>query len=72
VCLPKDTQGFLGYAAAIGVDMPLLSAVVAVNDRIAETVDREVDRMTDTGGMAPETVAGGVAAGLVADPVAGS
>ena len=29
VCLPKDTCGFLGFADAVGVDMPLLRAVVA-------------------------------------------
>ena len=35
VCLPKDTNGFLGFAAGIGVEMPLLQAVVATNERIA-------------------------------------
>jgi UDPglucose 6-dehydrogenase len=43
VCLPKDTQGFLGFAATVGVDMPLLSAVVEVNDKLAEIVDHEAD-----------------------------
>jgi UDPglucose 6-dehydrogenase len=33
-CLPKDTQGFLGFAESINVDMPLLRAVIAVNDRL--------------------------------------
>jgi UDPglucose 6-dehydrogenase len=42
VCLPKDTNGFLGFAAARGVDMPLLDAVVAVNDQMAEEVAREL------------------------------
>jgi UDPglucose 6-dehydrogenase len=42
VCLPKDTQGFLGFADGIGVDMPLLSAVVETNDRLAEIVDHEI------------------------------
>ena len=41
-CLPKDTKGFLGFAAGIGVDMPLLSAVVETNDRLAEIVDHEI------------------------------
>ncbi|MFD7816048.1 2-dehydropantoate 2-reductase N-terminal domain-containing protein [Streptomyces sp. NPDC059785] len=36
VCLPKDTRGFLGLAETIGVDMPLLEAVVKVNDVLAE------------------------------------
>ena len=43
VCLPKDTQGFLGFADTVGVEMPLLSAVVEVNDRLAEIVDHEVE-----------------------------
>jgi UDPglucose 6-dehydrogenase len=43
VCLPKDTQGFLGFADRIGVDMPLLSAVVETNDRLAEVVSHEVE-----------------------------
>ena len=42
VCLPKDTQGFLGFAATIDVDMPLLSAVVETNERLAEIVDHEI------------------------------
>jgi UDPglucose 6-dehydrogenase len=43
VCLPKDTCGFLGFADTIGVDMPLLSAVVETNDRLAAIVSDEVD-----------------------------
>ncbi|TQM13769.1 2-dehydropantoate 2-reductase N-terminal domain-containing protein [Pseudonocardia kunmingensis] len=43
VCLPKDTQGFLGFADRIGVDMPLLSAVVETNDRLAAIVSHEVE-----------------------------
>jgi UDPglucose 6-dehydrogenase len=42
-CLPKDTKGFLGFAGDVGVRMPLLSAVVEVNDRLAEIVDHEVE-----------------------------
>jgi UDPglucose 6-dehydrogenase len=42
VCLPKDTQGFLGFAGTIGVDMPLLSAVVETNDRLAEIINYEI------------------------------
>jgi UDPglucose 6-dehydrogenase len=45
-CLPKDTSGFLGFADAIGVDMPLLSAVVETNDRLAAIVSDEVDTAT--------------------------
>jgi UDPglucose 6-dehydrogenase len=45
VCLPKDTQGFLGFAETIAVDMPLLSAVVETNDRLAALVNHEIDTM---------------------------
>jgi UDPglucose 6-dehydrogenase len=45
VCLPKDTQGFLGFADTVGVDMPLLSAVVEVNDRLAAIVDHEIEKV---------------------------
>jgi UDPglucose 6-dehydrogenase len=44
VCLPKDTQGFLGFADTIGVDMPLLSAVVETNDRLSAIVSHEVEQ----------------------------
>ncbi len=45
VCLPKDTQGFLGFAEQLGVDMPLLRATVEVNDRLAGIVSGEVDAL---------------------------
>lgn len=32
VCLPKDTNGMLGFAEEFGVSMPLLESVVAVNN----------------------------------------
>src|SRR5262245_17752561 len=31
-CLPKDTRGFLGFAEDLGVEMPLLSGVIEVNE----------------------------------------
>jgi UDPglucose 6-dehydrogenase len=34
-CLPKDTQGFLGFAADLGLDMPVLEAVIRMNDVVA-------------------------------------
>jgi UDPglucose 6-dehydrogenase len=46
-CLPKDTKGFLGLAERIGVPMPLLSAVVQVNDALEELVARELSRAED-------------------------
>jgi UDPglucose 6-dehydrogenase len=45
VCLPKDTNGFLGFAEQLGVFRPLLEAVVAVNDRLAGLTDSELDSM---------------------------
>jgi UDPglucose 6-dehydrogenase len=50
VCLPKDTCGFLGFADTVGVDMPLLSAVVETNDRLAAIVSDEVDTATHAAG----------------------
>ncbi|MDX6254032.1 MAG: UDPglucose 6-dehydrogenase [Frankiales bacterium] len=47
VCLPKDTNGFLGFAKTIGVEMPLLDAVVTVNERLAGLTDTELDAMLD-------------------------
>lgn len=46
VCLPKDTNGFLGFAERHGIEMPLLNAVVAVNDRMSDLVDRELATLT--------------------------
>jgi UDPglucose 6-dehydrogenase len=43
VCLPKDTNGFLGFAAGIGVDTPLLRAIVETNDRMEQVVRTEVE-----------------------------
>jgi len=49
VCLPKDTNGFLGYAGGVGVDMPLLRAVVETNDRLEIVMSRETDAAVDHG-----------------------
>jgi UDPglucose 6-dehydrogenase len=47
VCLPKDTNGFLGFADGVGVDMPLLRAVVETNDRLEAVVKREVEAVSE-------------------------
>jgi len=47
VCLPKDTCGFLGYSTTIGVDMPLLRAVVETNDKLDKIVGREMDAVVE-------------------------
>ncbi len=41
VCLPKDTNGFLGFAAAVGIDMPMLRAVVETNERMERVAGSE-------------------------------
>jgi UDPglucose 6-dehydrogenase len=41
--LPADTRGFLGYAAAMGIPMPLLSAVVEVNTALEDRMSAELD-----------------------------
>ncbi|OLT14610.1 UDP-glucose 6-dehydrogenase [Pseudonocardia sp. CNS-139] len=46
-CLPKDTCGFLGYAATMGVDMPLLRSVVETNNRLEAVVKREVEAVVE-------------------------
>jgi UDPglucose 6-dehydrogenase len=43
VCLPKDTQGFLGVADSMGLRMPLLKAVVEVNDQMARAPGAPAD-----------------------------
>jgi UDPglucose 6-dehydrogenase len=49
-CLPKDTKdtkdtkGFLGLAELAGVPMPLLSAVIEVNEAMERLVARELSR----------------------------
>jgi UDPglucose 6-dehydrogenase len=52
VCLPKDTNGFLGYAAGVGVDMPLLRAVVETNERLEFVISREADAISRRSGAA--------------------
>ena len=47
VCLPKDTCGFLGYADGVGVDMPLLRAVVTVNEHLEKVVSSEVEAASE-------------------------
>jgi len=42
VCLPKDTNGFLGFASQHEIDMPLLSAIIDVNESMADLVEREL------------------------------
>lgn len=41
--LPGDTTGFLGFAAELGIPMPLLSAVVGVNTAFEQRLAAELD-----------------------------
>jgi UDPglucose 6-dehydrogenase len=45
VCLPKDTNGFLGFAAQLGLELPLLEAVVDVNEALERHVRTELEGM---------------------------
>lgn len=47
VCLPKDTVGFLGFATQLGLQMPLLSAVIEVNETMSREVTQELTQVTD-------------------------
>jgi len=45
VCLPKDTNGLLGLANTLGVEMPMLQATITVNENLAAALAaKEVDR----------------------------
>lgn len=48
VCLPKDTNGFLGFAKELNVAMPLLDAVVHVNDSMITAMNKELDVFGNT------------------------
>jgi UDPglucose 6-dehydrogenase len=41
-CLPKDTNGFLGFVTQRRIQVPLLEAVIRVNEQMIETVDHEL------------------------------
>ena len=46
-CLPKDTRGFLGFAAANGFDLDLLTATIDVNEKTADAVNATIDLLGD-------------------------
>jgi UDPglucose 6-dehydrogenase len=54
VCLPKDTNGFLGFAADLGVDMPLLEAVVRVNESMEAASAKRFDAVAADGLSLPD------------------
>ena len=47
-CLPKDTQGFLGFARHRGVAMPVLEAVVTLNSHMQATLAGSVEAELDS------------------------
>jgi UDPglucose 6-dehydrogenase len=62
-CLPKDTKGFLGFTGDLGIDMPLLDAVVEVNERMIRAASAkdlgdpgDLTDLEDLGDLAGERV----------------
>jgi UDPglucose 6-dehydrogenase len=55
-CLPKDTNGFLGFAADRGLEMPMLRAVVTVNEQFQAIEDQEIEALLDEPGTAARSV----------------
>lgn len=43
VCLPKDTNAFLGFSADHGIEMPLLDSVVRVNEALVAATQVSLD-----------------------------
>jgi UDPglucose 6-dehydrogenase len=53
MCLPKDTNGLLGLARILGVEMPMLQATITVNENLAaalaaKDLDLELDASSGT------------------------
>ncbi len=46
-CLPKDTRGFLGFAGQNALELNMLQATVAVNERVALAVSGAIDLRDD-------------------------
>jgi UDPglucose 6-dehydrogenase len=63
-CLPKDTKGFLGFASTLGVEMPLLEAVVEVNDRL---IDEQASVISLPEPAKPTVVPNGIGNGVAAN-----
>jgi UDPglucose 6-dehydrogenase len=49
VCLPKDTNGFLGFASELGMEMPLLDAVIRVNEAMEAAAAKRFDAVPADG-----------------------
>lgn len=46
-CLPKDTNGFYGFAASLGFHLPTLNGVIQTNDALERVVEAEASRVVD-------------------------
>jgi UDPglucose 6-dehydrogenase len=46
-CLPKEVAGFLGLGDALGIELPVVEGVNAMNNLISELVVADVDRVGD-------------------------
>ena len=46
-CLPKDTKGFLGFAEALGVEVPMAAATDQVNERMLALATASVPEQAD-------------------------
>jgi UDPglucose 6-dehydrogenase len=57
VCLPKDTNGFLGFATDLGIEMPMLEAVIRVNESIEAASARRFDAVDGEGLGLPDLLA---------------
>jgi UDPglucose 6-dehydrogenase len=56
VCLPKDTNGFLGFASELGMEMPLLDAVVRVNEAMEAASAKRFDAVPGDGLSLPNVL----------------
>jgi UDPglucose 6-dehydrogenase len=62
VCLPKDTNGFLGWAAELGADMPMLKSVIAVNESLETARLEPLYAVSDLAQYEPAVAQGSVSA----------
>jgi UDPglucose 6-dehydrogenase len=59
MCLPKDTNGLLGLARTLGVEMPMLQATITVNENLAAALAaRDLDLELTASSEAPDLIEG--------------
>ncbi len=64
-CLPKDTNALVQVAEAAGIELPLVSASIATNERQRRIV---VDKITRRGGRRPRLASGSACSGSRSRP----